>query len=510
MEQVNDIYDYLRVLERYSAYSEKYYRGQLKKYDTISPSIARDRGYFSHESEIYHESVEMKKDEFNNLSTPLQKLAKLQHYGIPTRLVDVTIDPLIALYFAIENIDDSSSGNVYLYLVDGYSFDSKEVEVLSILPTMPIREVNYIITEYEKIFGKSITYEEVLEIVSTPVIVQYSDELKTSNPRLHSQKGTFLICGNEVIDSIITNSLKSLDTITPNVIINIPYEYKKEIKEELDLKYNINQFRIYPELPAVASYIKEKYKEENLSLSGKYSIVKKEDISYAFVKRISITIVLTKSMYIAEIKSLVIAILDQYKKNENVVWVYVARNGDDYIMSNWILRGQWIDPTLNEKYRPLPLKNFEEGYYWEYSKSYNIVSDFDEKYVFDDRTLFSNHEKIWGKFHPIYQILQEFYQKNKYDDLIAEIIKQKLEINQIYMQLQDFGRYHDKDFDDFLNIFANCISLIDNLNFIVENEKASDKFKQYEIKKIMDETEIMVEQINNGMSESRDKLYLNN
>ncbi|WP_276850589.1 FRG domain-containing protein [Enterocloster lavalensis] len=511
MEQANSITDYLKILKRYEAYPKQYYRGQLEKYTTISPSIARDPGYSSNESAIYHESIKMKKEEFNGLLMPLEKLAKLQHYGIPTRLVDVTINPLIALYFAVENVDDLSPGNVYLYLVEGYLFDSKEAKLLSILPTIPSHEVNSVIAAYENIFGDSLSQEEVLEIVSTPIIIQYSDTLQNLNPRLLSQQGTFLICGNEVVNGIITNSLKSLDTIAPSVIIRIPYEYKKKVKNELDLKYSINQTRIYPELPSVASYIKEKYKEENLSLDGKYSIVKKEDVSHALAKRVSITIVLTEPMHINQIKSLVISIIDQYKKSENVVWIYVARNGDDYILSNWILRGQWIDPALNEKYRPLTFKNFEKGYYWDYDKSYSTMSDYYNQHIFnDDKTLFVNYHQIWEEFCTIYQTIQYFYQENRWDDLISEILKQKSEITRLYIQLQNFGHSHNKEFGDFLYMFIDCISSIDNLHFWIENETLSAQAKQYQIKKALYKAEDKVEQISQEISDWRDKLHITN
>lgn len=509
MEQANCITDYLMILERYKEYPSHFYRGQLEKYATIPPSIARNRGYALNESAIYHESIRMKKDEFKGLLTPLEKLAKLQHYGIPTRLVDVTIDPLIALYFAVENTDDLSPGNVYLYLIDGYPSDSKEATILSILPTLPSLDVDCVIAEYEKILGESLSHEEVLKVVRTPIVIRYSDALQNSNPQLHSQKGTFLICGNEVVGSSITNSLKSLDTIAPSVIIRIPYEYKKEIKDELDLKYGINQTRIYPELTSVANYIKEKYKEENLSLDGKYSIVKTEDVSHALAKRISVTIVLTKPMRIDQIKSLATSIIDKYKKSVNVVWIYVARNGDDYILSNWILRGQWIDPALNKKYRPLTLKNFERGYYWDYGKSYSTMSDFYNLYVFDDdKVLFVCHQKTWEKFWPIYQTFQSFFREKRWNDLISEILKQKSEITRLYMRLQDLGHSHNKEFDDFLKIFTDCISPIDDLHFWIEKETLSVQAKYQQIGNVFYKTDKIAKRIIYEIPEWRDKLQV--
>jgi len=401
MEQVNSVSDYLKLLKRFESYEEKYYRGQLEKYSSISPTIARDSGYLMNEYKIYNDAI--KRNELQDLNTPLEKLSKLQHYGVPTRLVDLTIDALIALYFAVESIDDLSPGNVYLYLIKGYSANSREARILSILPTIYPLSIENITIKYKELFKESISNNEVINIVNSPIIIKYSDNFKGNNERLNNQKATFLICGNTTTNNIINSSLISLDTIEPAMIIRIPYEYKKEIKYELDLKYKINEYTIYPELPSFAKYIKEKYRQDSILLNEKYTILKMENTSHAKAKRISITIVLNEALCISYIKNIVINIFKQYKKRQNVIWIYVACTEEDYITYNWILYAQWIDPNLDEQYRPMTLKHFEDGYYWEYNKNFSIMSDFNNQYVFnDDKILFISCKKVLEKLMPIF------------------------------------------------------------------------------------------------------------
>ncbi len=49
---------------------------------------------------------------FKDTDMPVLRLAKLQHFGIPTRLMDVTSNPLVALFFACFNTNQSQiTGN---------------------------------------------------------------------------------------------------------------------------------------------------------------------------------------------------------------------------------------------------------------------------------------------------------------------------------------------------------------------------------------------------------------
>ncbi|WP_160118334.1 FRG domain-containing protein [Bacillus sp. V59.32b] len=80
-----------------------FYRGQSKKHKSITSSLSRNQGYVQNEYAIYQESIDMKSVEFGGLTSLIECLSKMQHYGIPTRLIDLSVDPLIALFFAVQD-----------------------------------------------------------------------------------------------------------------------------------------------------------------------------------------------------------------------------------------------------------------------------------------------------------------------------------------------------------------------------------------------------------------------
>lgn len=251
---------------------EIFYRGHSNrnKYK-LEPSLFRrdSKGnylYLHSEDLMYKELIVSNSADFEGDSCTLDKLVRMQHYSLPTRLLDITSNPLIALYFAcISNAD--VEGEVISFKIEKdlmKYFDSDTASCIANLARLSFIEKNkisleknssnkneaiekliYLIKEEKPYFVSKIDIEDLKKVICV--------KSKMNNSRILSQSGAFLLFGQDAI--MDENGIEGI-TVERLIIAD-----KDKILSQLDA-LNINERTVFPYIENSAKYIKNKFKEK--------------------------------------------------------------------------------------------------------------------------------------------------------------------------------------------------------------------------------------------------------
>ncbi len=250
--------------------SEVFYRGHSNKNKyKLEPSLFRkdDDGnylYLDNEHILYRELIVSNSADFQSDEYTLDRLVRMQHYSLPTRLLDITSNPLIALYFACKSAL-AEDGEVILFSMNQGEvkyFDSDVASCISNLARLPKEEKDNINLEDED-FNDQVSVKRLVHFIREekpyfePNIIPNDLRKivcvkgKQSNDRISSQSGAFLLYG---LDAVMN------EEGTPEITVaRITVANKSAILEELDL-LNINESTVFPYIENSAKYVADKYK----------------------------------------------------------------------------------------------------------------------------------------------------------------------------------------------------------------------------------------------------------
>tara|TARA_B110000908_G_C10195370_1_gene422631 strand:- start:52 stop:1344 length:1293 start_codon:yes stop_codon:yes gene_type:complete len=249
---------------------EVFYRGHSNKVKyKLKPSLFRkdEEGnylYKDNEHILYRELLVSNSSDFQSDVYTLDSLVRMQHYSLPTRLLDITSNPLIALYFACKSAPEDD-GEVIVFTMkrkDVKYFDSDVASCIANLARLPQSEKNSIVFKEDK-FNDQPSIRRLVHLIREekpffePIIIPNDLRKiicvkgKQSNDRISSQSGAFLLFG---MDAVFDEGGTEEITVTRITVSN-----KNSILKELDL-LNINESTVFPYIENSAKYVAEKFK----------------------------------------------------------------------------------------------------------------------------------------------------------------------------------------------------------------------------------------------------------
>lgn len=154
-----------------------YYRGESAYNKFRTPTLYRNKEITEGSSKPYYMSLmnELGRNNYQNGTELFQTLSELQHYEAITRMLDVTLNPLVALYFATypskkENETDHYTDNppTQYSINDGriYFYQSYDDDIIydSDLTTNILSALNFIPREQTMLFMRHL--RQLREIVT--------------------------------------------------------------------------------------------------------------------------------------------------------------------------------------------------------------------------------------------------------------------------------------------------------------------------------------------------------
>lgn len=125
----------------------RFFRGHSDSNFQLTPSIYREAYLIENEDKIIKDAILNCPSSFPNNTTLFDKLVTLQHYGYKTRLLDITMNALVALFFAV-NDNDGADGELIVFDIPTSEIKYDSSDRVAILSALSLRDKTFSISKY--------------------------------------------------------------------------------------------------------------------------------------------------------------------------------------------------------------------------------------------------------------------------------------------------------------------------------------------------------------------------
>jgi hypothetical protein len=238
-----------------------WFRGQDDTNWNLTPRIYRSKKKFDfeRERELTRDFILYSPQYISQQPSDLfEWLFFMQHYGLPTRLLDWTESSLVALYFAVDNFENRRCDSS-VWILDPWSLNNNQYSFG--LASIPIYTND-----------ECIQYLLDIENLKTEIKVEYPIAIrpKKNSPRIIAQKGMFTIHGK--VDTPINLLEKDYPGEFSNLRIRkieINKNSKLKIKKELYFS-GITAHTLFPEIDGISKDLTFRFSNDfmNDSIKG--------------------------------------------------------------------------------------------------------------------------------------------------------------------------------------------------------------------------------------------------
>lgn len=276
--------------------AEYFFRGEQRRYsisgrpDTaFDPVLDRNEAFWKHERELYEEAMRLNVASFTEDRTMCERIARMQHYRLPTRFADLSVNAFLPTLFACGGCSDKPGGYpdedgfIKVFKVAKHKMKSFTSDIIVAISHLPLvnaddirperggkQDLGYLVYEMQHerpTFdlascgrrGMSL-YDEIQQVWAFKPLM--------NNPRIRNQGGLFLAFGCRDGKEPLRPSFSRDDYDNPNApsygiaqvgFVRIVAQAKADILKQLRM-FGMTEEAVYPELSDVCKTLDNRFR----------------------------------------------------------------------------------------------------------------------------------------------------------------------------------------------------------------------------------------------------------
>lgn len=276
--------------------AEYFFRGEQRNHghpgspvlDTKFDSyLDRFESFWKHEDELYQEAMRLNVASFTEDRTMCERIARMQHYRLPTRFADLSVNAFLPALFACGGCSDKPGGYpdddgfIRVVKVARHKmkpFTSDTIAAISCLPLVQRERIypsipdglgylTYEVAKERPGFYSEREWEDIGKQLREDIQKVWAFKPLMNNPRIRNQGGLFLAFGCRDGKEPLHPTFSEHDYTNPNApsygiaqvgFVRIAAKAKPDILEQLRM-FGMTEEAVYPELSDVCKTLDKRF-----------------------------------------------------------------------------------------------------------------------------------------------------------------------------------------------------------------------------------------------------------